>query len=271
MMLLGLRSRWVIPFACAAPMASVIWPASSRKDGSGSPPSGIRSTSVLPGDQLHGDEVEAGIVFQGVDGDDVRVIEGGDRGRLTLEPHAALRVARELLGQHLDRDFSSEALVDRSPHHTHSALAELGGDLEVGDARADVNHGVESSSREGGPSRAAGLRPRFPSEPARGVRTARRRRPLESHDAASEARRRRGRPAHRPGRGVTPEAPDHRRDLLRRPSPELDDASVGAQRRRHDELGLSAVAAPRPPSSRSGPRPHNRSRRVRPGATRGLR
>jgi hypothetical protein len=53
----------------------------------------------LPLDQLHGEEVRAVHFLHRKDGDDVRVIEGGDGAGFALESCQALGIARERFGQ----------------------------------------------------------------------------------------------------------------------------------------------------------------------------
>ncbi len=98
-------------------------------------------------DLLHGDEVDAGILLEGVDGDDVGVLEGGDRRGLALETHPAFRTAGQLLGEHLDGDLAAELLVDRPPDDTHPAFAELVHDSVVQQLLAWFEHDVPSGAQ----------------------------------------------------------------------------------------------------------------------------
>ncbi len=75
--------------------------------------------------QLHRDEVNAVDLFHRVDGHDAGVVEGRDRPRLLPESRQSLGVLRERVGQDLDRHLAVELRVDRLPHHTHPALADL--------------------------------------------------------------------------------------------------------------------------------------------------
>ena len=70
--------------------------------------------------QLHRQEVDALGLLDRVDGDDVGVIERGERLRLALEAREALRVARHVGGQDLEGDVASELRVGRAIDLAHS-------------------------------------------------------------------------------------------------------------------------------------------------------
>ena len=53
------------------------------------------------------------------------MVEGRNGGRLAMESLAEARVARVLLGQHLDGDGNLEARMRRPVHHAHGAAPEL--------------------------------------------------------------------------------------------------------------------------------------------------
>ena len=53
------------------------------------------------------------------------MVEGRHGGRLTMESLAEARVARVLLGQHLDGDGDLQARVRRPVHHAHGSAPEL--------------------------------------------------------------------------------------------------------------------------------------------------
>jgi hypothetical protein len=91
---------------------------------------------VLALDELHGEEVRGRAVRQrraleAVHVGDVGMVEGREQLRLTLEARQALRVARQLLRQHLDRDVASELRVGGAIHLAHPAGADRGGDAVV--------------------------------------------------------------------------------------------------------------------------------------------
>src|SRR5688572_18718388 len=62
-------------------------------------------------EQLHGDEVIALVLFDRVDGADVRMIERRCGARLPLEAFERLRISREFLWKELDRDTPAEPAV----------------------------------------------------------------------------------------------------------------------------------------------------------------
>ena len=76
-------------------------------------------------DELHREEEHALGFDDRVDGDDVRVAEGGDGLGLALEQGAAGRVVGDALGQDLDGDVAVEPEVAGPPDDAHAALAEL--------------------------------------------------------------------------------------------------------------------------------------------------
>jgi hypothetical protein len=80
---------------------------------------------VLALDQLHDERV----LFDAVNGRDVRMIEGRERGGFALEPRPPLRVGRPCRRQDLDRDVALQARVLRAVHLAHSACPERTEDL----------------------------------------------------------------------------------------------------------------------------------------------
>ena len=80
-------------------------------------------------DKLHDQDVALVEVLEGVQGGDVRVVEGGEHPCLALEAGEALGVQGEVLGQQFERYVAAELRVGGAPHLPHPALAELGGDL----------------------------------------------------------------------------------------------------------------------------------------------
>jgi hypothetical protein len=88
-------------------------------------------------EQLHHDEVLPLVLVDGVDGADVRVVEGGGRPRLALEALERLRVAPEIGRQELQRDPATQLRVLRLVDHAHAPAAERPDDFVVRDVRAD--------------------------------------------------------------------------------------------------------------------------------------
>ncbi len=64
------------------------------------------------------------VFFRSVDGGDVRVVERREHLRFATKPGETLRVRREILGQHFDRDVSSELGVACAVDFTHTAGAD---------------------------------------------------------------------------------------------------------------------------------------------------
>ncbi len=107
----------------------------------GKRPAGEALRQGLPRRQLHDQEMDRRAVDLGlvqlVDAGDVRVVERRQHLGLALEPGEALGVGGERLGQHLDRHLAVEPGVGGPVHLAHAALAQLGGDREVGKGPAD--------------------------------------------------------------------------------------------------------------------------------------
>ena len=96
-------------------------------------------------DQLHRQKARARHVLDGVQGDDVRMIERRDRLGFALEAGQAIRRRGHVLGQHLEGDVAAETRVARAVHLAHPARTERGDDLvdtETGAGRK--THYVES-------------------------------------------------------------------------------------------------------------------------------
>ena len=88
-------------------------------------------------DQLHREEPAAAVLLDRVDGDDVGVVQRGERARLALEAGQALGVLRHRRREHLDRDVAPELRVRGAVHLAHPARADGGGDAVVTEAAAD--------------------------------------------------------------------------------------------------------------------------------------
>ena len=75
-------------------------------------------------DQLHGEEVSAGIFLDRVDGDDAGVVERGQRLRFAAEALEALWAGLDLGRQHLECNATQEPRVERRVDLAHTALAQ---------------------------------------------------------------------------------------------------------------------------------------------------
>ena len=66
------------------------------------------------------------------------VVQAGEDLRLPLEAGQPVRVAGERLGQDFEGDLPVQLRVGSLIHLAHSALADEGSDVVVGDLRSDV-------------------------------------------------------------------------------------------------------------------------------------
>ena len=131
-MFAGFRSRWTIPFSCAASSASAICRAivsASAKRQARRSLCAWRSCASRVGERLALDELEdqepdAVGLLEAVDRADVRMIQRGEHARLALEAREPVGVARERARQDLDRDVAPELRVARAVHLAHAAGAE---------------------------------------------------------------------------------------------------------------------------------------------------
>ena len=67
----------------------------------------------------------------------MRVIQRRDGAGLPLEAREALGIASHVGREHLERDGAAEFGVGRAKHFAHSAGADGGGDLVMGERAAD--------------------------------------------------------------------------------------------------------------------------------------
>ena len=136
--LAGFRSRWTMPFSCAASSASAIWRAISSASSTGTGPCAIRLRERLALDELEDEPAHAARLLEPVDVRDVRMIEGGQHLGLALEARKPVGIRGERLGKNLDRDVAAELRVLRPIDLSHPARAERREDLvrsEAGSGR----------------------------------------------------------------------------------------------------------------------------------------
>ena len=94
----------------------------------------MRCREILALDELHDQRATCRRPsLEAVDLRDVRVVERGERLRLALEAHQAIRIAGERRRQHLDGDVAIELRVAGAIHLAHAARAERAGHLERAD------------------------------------------------------------------------------------------------------------------------------------------
>jgi hypothetical protein len=121
----GLRSRWMIPFSCAAALRHLqrrVDRAPRRERPAREP---VAQRLALQ--QLADDVRPAGVASDVVDREQVGMVEHPDGARFLLEALQRLRVVGPDVGQHLDRDVAPEARVGGAIHHTHTAFADRTG------------------------------------------------------------------------------------------------------------------------------------------------
>ena len=94
---------------------------------------------ILPVDQLHDERAAGEGRLQPVNPGDVGVIERCEHLCLALEPGQPIGIAREVIGQDLDRDLAVEPHVARAVDLAHAAGAERSEDL----VRAEASVGGE--------------------------------------------------------------------------------------------------------------------------------
>ena len=80
-------------------------------------------------EQLHREEVLVLLLTGVEERDDVAVVQSRGRARLAQEEAHGGRVVAQVLGQPLQRDDTTEALVARPHHDAHAAAADLAEDL----------------------------------------------------------------------------------------------------------------------------------------------
>ena len=81
--------------------------------------------------QLHDQEPCVAVGLKSMNGRNVRMVQGGERLRLALEPSQPLLVFGERFRQHLDRHLTLELRVARPIHLSHAARTERAKDLVV--------------------------------------------------------------------------------------------------------------------------------------------
>ena len=120
----GFRSRCTMRLSCAAASASASVAARSSSFGTGRPSRGQLPIQRLAFDQFHRQKMRAGrgILFDGIDRDDVRMIQRRDGPRFTPESIDANRVAREIRRQQLQRHLAPERGVERAIDLAHARL-----------------------------------------------------------------------------------------------------------------------------------------------------
>ena len=79
--------------------------------------------SVVALDQFQDERVRLAAVLEPVDRADVRMVQRGEHLRFALEAREAIRIARERVGQDLQRDVAIQLRIARAIHLAHAAGA----------------------------------------------------------------------------------------------------------------------------------------------------
>ncbi len=66
------------------------------------------------------------------------MVQAGENLGFPLEPRQAIRISRKRLGQDLQRDITVQLRIRRTPHFTHPAFTEFGGDTVMPESCADA-------------------------------------------------------------------------------------------------------------------------------------
>ncbi len=157
LMFAGFRSRWMIPCSCAASSASAICFAIGSASSSGIAPRAIRCDRSSPSTSSITSARTPPALFEAVDVRDVRMIQRGEGLRFALEAREPVGVARERLGQDLDRDVAIELRVARPIDLAHAAFADLRGDFVDAETGAGSEGHRERSDYTGRDSKEDGL------------------------------------------------------------------------------------------------------------------
>ena len=93
----------------------------------------------LARDQLHRQEVRVAVLFDRVNGDDVRVVQRGQRARFAPEPLDAIGVGGHVRGKDLEGDVAPERGIRRPVDRAHAAAADEALDRVAAEARAGLH------------------------------------------------------------------------------------------------------------------------------------
>ena len=126
----------MIPCSCAASSASAICRAIGSASSMGIGPCATRSASVGPSTSSSTSAWTPFDFFEAVDRGDIRMVERREHLRLAFEAREPVGIAREELGQDLQRDVTIELRVTRTIDLAHAACAECRDDLVGAEARA---------------------------------------------------------------------------------------------------------------------------------------
>ena len=131
LMLPGLRSRWTMPFSCAASSASAICRAMASASVTRSGPVVKRSASVGPSTNSRTSAGPASDVLQAIDRRDVRMIQRREHARFPFEPRETIGITRQRV-RHTLMATSRPNLLSRARTFPHTTRAH------------QINHAVPS-------------------------------------------------------------------------------------------------------------------------------
>ena len=99
-------------------------------------PRAICCGQILALDQLHDESAHSAGFLQAVDVRDVRMVQRGERLRLTGEPRESIRIVRERVREDFERHVTIQLRVAGPIDLPHSALTEQAGDFVDAEPRA---------------------------------------------------------------------------------------------------------------------------------------
>ncbi len=82
-------------------------------------------------DQFHHQNMCSIDMFEPEEGGNIGVIERREDLGFSFEPGVTVGIVRKVLRQDLERNFTAELLIGRSPHLSHAAFAKHSGDFEA--------------------------------------------------------------------------------------------------------------------------------------------
>ncbi len=145
----GFRSRWTIPFSCAASSASAICRAMAIGLVYRQRPLRDALGQRLAVDQLEDEKLVAVCFMEVVDGGDVRMVQSGEYLRFPPEPRHALDVAGESVWKGLESDMAIEFRIAGAVDLAHAARTDGGFDFVHAQTRPPIKAICEAD--ESGP------------------------------------------------------------------------------------------------------------------------
>jgi hypothetical protein len=142
LMLSGFRSRWMMPFSCAASSAMrSAWRMPTRP-GADRP----RTDHVAKGrtgHELHDDRGSGAGVLDAVHLGDVWMVERGEQAGFERKPLTAVGILGDRRRKNLDGDVTPERVIAGAEHDAHSAGADRFSYFVLSDARTDGERHIQ--------------------------------------------------------------------------------------------------------------------------------